>query len=147
MASVGGLVGLIAGVSVISLVEFVYHFIVYLLSLRTSKKLFVRVHPTIAERNAANVLPLNQDHAIYQCSKYFFEFTRESSIHGLLYTTNKDEKLTGRVFWAIVVLASTIACGFLIRDNLSHAELNPIVFGIDEKVWKVDEVNLEITWK
>lgn len=143
LASVGGLIGLIAGVSVISLIEFLYHFIVYLLSFRPSKRLFTRVHPTEAERNAANVLPLNQTHALYQCSKYFFEFIRESSIHGLVYTTKNDEKLVGRICWSFVLVSSSITCGFLIMDNLSHAELNPVTLQIDAKIWKADEVNLK----
>lgn len=140
LASIGGLIGLIAGISVISLIEFFYHFVVFLLSFRPSKKLFFRIHPAEAERNAANVPSINQNHVLYHCSKYFYEFIKESSVHGLIYTTNKDEKVIGRIFWTTIVVFSSIICVFLIKDNLNHAELNPVAFQIDDKIWKVEEV-------
>jgi Amiloride-sensitive sodium channel len=138
LATVGGLISLIAGISVISLIEIFYHFAAYLLSLRTSKRLFVKVHPTDQERNKTNVI--NQDHVLYQCSKYLFAFIKTSSIHGLVYTTKKDEKLVGRCFWTVIVFLSAITCSYQIMETLKHAEMNPVAYEIDEKVWKVDEV-------
>jgi Amiloride-sensitive sodium channel len=138
LASVGGLISLIAGISVISLIEIFYHFAAYLISLRTSKRLFVKVHPADQERNKTNVI--NQDHVLYQCSKYLFAFIKTSSIHGLVYTTKKAEKLVGRCFWTVIVFVSAITCSYQIMETLKHAEMNPVTYEIDEKVWKVDEV-------
>lgn len=138
LASLGGLVGLIAGVSVISLIEFFYHIFFHFACNRRNNRVFWRVKRDTEVHEAANVL--NQDHVLYQCSKYFFLFMKQSSIHGLIYTTDKAQKKIGRIFWIIVVLASSIACGFQIADILGHAELNPIEIQIDEKVWKKNEV-------
>jgi Amiloride-sensitive sodium channel len=153
LASLGGLIGLIAGISVISLVEFCYHLVILLFEKRPTKiepealeevdealeqveiETELRVDQTVPEKNA-----VNQDHALYYCSKYFFEFIKETSVHGLSYTAKKDVKIVGRIFWNLIVVCSTICCVILTKDSLSHAELNPITFGIDEKVWKVEEV-------
>jgi hypothetical protein len=140
LASVGGLIGLTAGISVISLVEAFYHLILFLVSLRPSKKLFTRVHPETIQGATDNTGQLNQDHVLYQCSKYFHEFIKESSIHGLIYTTKQGEHALGRIFWFFFVILSALFCSVLIRENVIHAELNPITFEVDEKVWKLDEV-------
>jgi hypothetical protein len=139
LASIGGIVGLIAGVSVISFVELLYYLIVYCLSFRQSKRIFRRVHPEIFEESSGRNI-LNQNHAIFQCSQYFFKFIKESSIHGLIYTTKKSEHIYGRIFWIVFMLVSTFACSYLIRDTMIHAELNPIAFSIDEELWKIDKV-------
>jgi hypothetical protein len=138
LASIGGLVGLIAGVSVISLIEVFYHILLYLISRRPSNKVFVKIHRETDQIIAETIL--NQEHVLYQCSKYLYEFMKQSSIHGLNYMTDKDQKLVGRFFWMIVVSASALACGYLVADTLSHAELNPTAFQIDEKIWRAEDV-------
>lgn len=132
------MIGLIAGVSVISLIEFLYHLLVYLLGSCSKAKVSSQIHPELLRPR--NFL-VNQDHVLYQCSKYFFEFIKASSIHGLIYTVSKKESKVGRVFWTFVVIASSITCGYAIVSNLSHAELNPVAFKIDDRVWKAEEVN------
>lgn len=143
VASIGGLIGLIAGISVISLVEFIYFVAAKIVeTLKSNKKWATKIYAENFRQNRDVFVPLNQDHVLYQCSKYFYQFMKASSIHGLSYTTNKDQRLAGRIFWVVVVLASTIACGYLIKDTMSHAELNPVAFGFDEKVWKLKEVKI-----
>ena len=136
IASIGGLIGLIAGVSLISLIEFVYFIAFKVCEKLTSRRRTTKVHPF----NNNRTVNVNQDHVLYQFSKYFFEFMKETSIHGLVYTTDKKQKLIGRIFWAIIVLLSTIACGILIKDTIRRTELNPSSLVFDDKVWKVDEV-------
>jgi hypothetical protein len=116
LASIGGLVGLIAGISVISLIDIFYNLIVFCFNFRPSKRLFRRVRPTMADESATENV-LNEDHVIYQCSKYFFEFIRQSSVHGLIYTTKKDEHVVGRIFWIVFVFVSALSCTFLIRGK------------------------------
>lgn len=137
LAYIGGLFGLIAGVSMISFVEFFYFFVCKLYH----RKSINQIDPNIFDRKTDKAPgSLNQDNIIYQFYKYFSEFSMETSIHGLIYTASKDQSVVIRVFWIIVMLLSTVTCGLLIQDNLKHAELNPVAFGIDEKLWSVDEV-------
>lgn len=142
LASIGGLIGLIAGFSLISLVEICYHFLLYLASFRSSRRLFRRTYPEQDFRSIRTTF--NQDHVIYQCSQYFFKFIEKSSVHGLTYTTKKGVPLSGRVFWMTFTIISATTCGFLIKDVLKNAELNPITFQIDEEIWKVEDVSF---WK
>jgi Amiloride-sensitive sodium channel len=140
LAATGGVIGLIAGMSVISLIEFVYHFLVFLLSYWPKKKFFIKVWPIENIHPENFISSLNQEHLIFQFSKHLLNFINESSIHGLTYTTNKNENFFGRFFWIGVVTLSSITCGFLIVDNFKHAELNPIAIGIDSVMVKANEV-------
>jgi Amiloride-sensitive sodium channel len=133
------LIGLIAGISVLSFVEFLYHFAAYFFTFLSPKRIIIQVQPFNQEKRQKKVT-VNQEHALYHFSKYFTEYIKKSSIHGLVYTTKKDRKVVERIFWTIIVIISTIVCGFLIAENLNHSELNPIVFEIDEKVWNLEEV-------
>lgn len=132
MGSVGGIMGLIAGASFISLIELLYHILVKLCSQKSE------VQPEVLQ---PKVLNINRDHVLYQFSKYFRHFTQESSIHGLIYTTGKRQKTVEKVVWASIVVISLTICGFIVSYTLEHAELNPTVMRIDDKVWNTKEVS------
>jgi Amiloride-sensitive sodium channel len=68
-ASIGGLIGLIAGISIISLVEFVYFITFKAIKKLSFRKFAAKVYPENSRRNRTIVVPLNQDHVLYQFSR------------------------------------------------------------------------------
>lgn len=136
LASIGGLMGLIAGVSVISVIEFFYHFLSHLFPLGRNRKITPEATNKLRNRNRA----VNENHVLYQFSKYVVEFVRASSIHGVPLTTGRNRSRLQKLFWSLIVLFSIGACSYLINDARNLAELNPIAFGIDENIWNVKDV-------
>lgn len=140
MSSVGGLLGLIAGMSAISFIEFIYHFIRAL-----TKKLFVKVHPKAPER----VFPrqcfvANNETFKRQFTKIIDEYSKKSNIHGLQYTNDKQLSLFEKSFWVICVFSSTVICTLVVHETIQRAKLNSIVTAIDSKTWTTKDVSDDI---
>lgn len=132
--------GLLAGVSILSVVEFVYH--LFSKSCDKVKNLhkLKMVSPT-SEKVAVEqgTLP-NTDHALYHLTKYFNDFMNISDIHGVRYTTDKNLSTLSRIFWTVTVVGSLVACSLLIRDSYRHNELNPVLVKVDTKTWNSNEI-------
>lgn len=128
--------GLIAGISVISLIELIYH----LMSAFISKKICSKTNRVSPENNRTKLI-VNDSHVLYQFSKYFVRFIKASSIHGIVFITERDRSRSGKLFWFVIMLISFGACSYLINDAKNHAELNPISFSIDENIWNVEDVS------
>lgn len=146
MASVGGLLGLIAGLSAISFVELAFHLIRLLIKIFSGG---ARVYP---DDRQDNVLPsfrrrqflVNRDHVPYKCSNFVMEYMKASSIHGFSYIINRRTSLIEKTFvWLSCVVASAVFCIIFIVDTVKNAELNPIIFKIDNKFWSVEKVSLK----
>lgn len=141
--SLGGLMGLFAGISVISIIEVVLG-IVSTVFKRIEKRINMnKVHLIQAPLTPVpKNISVNREHVLYQCSVFLYKFVKRSDIHGLHYITDRKKKLVERIFWAFTVLTSTIFCLFLIFDVTKHAELNPIQFSVDDRIWNLGDVRL-----
>lgn len=133
LGSIGGLMGLLAGISVISLIEIFYYFFSETFSSRPKRRVDLINIKASQERRQA----FEEKHICYQLSKYVMEFTGASSVHGFPFTT---ERAHNRLFWFVVVLFCLGACSYLIIDAKKHAELKPVLFGIDENIWNIKDV-------
>jgi Amiloride-sensitive sodium channel len=136
LSNFGGFMGLLAGISVLSIVEIFDH------ALRQLQRNNRKVHPAVETRR------IRKEHALYHIFKYFVEFTKTSDLHGLPYITDQREGRWGRIFWAFVVLLSFVVCTVLIRDINQQAEKSPVATMIDARMWTLDDVSdnvLELT--
>lgn len=129
LGSVGGLLGLFAGVSVISLIEIVFH-LVY--------------KPTICYFNrniTVNPKPKEFLRSPEKNQTIFFEFSKKTSIHGLNMVVDKRKNRFQNAFWIIVVTFSLTVCIVMTSIAYRHAEFNPLVISIDDKVWSIYDVS------
>lgn len=136
LASAGCFMGLIAGISVMSLIEFFYHIVLQVPKDRS------KVQPYGRTRHQKKFFLVNQDHALYKFTKYLSEFLHSSSIHGAYYLTKENRSKGGKIFWAVYILVSLVLCSLFISDSIRNSETNPFVLTIDDKFWKVEDVNL-----
>jgi predicted nucleic acid-binding protein len=68
--------------------------------------------------------------------------TKVSDIHGVQYTTDKNQPLLGRIFWTLTVIGSFCGCYLLIKDTFGHSEKNPVITAIDTNIWTLQDVIL-----
>lgn len=139
--SLGGLMGLFAGISVISIIEVSFEIFKAAFKRVMKFKNRNKVHAIWPEQaSLPKNVSVNREHVLYHCSMFFYKFMKQSDIHGLHYITDRNKKLSERIFWSIAVLISTIFCSISIFDIIRHAELNPIEFAIDDKIWSLKDV-------
>jgi Amiloride-sensitive sodium channel len=134
LSNVGGFMGLLAGISVLSLIEIFYFTVKNFLRVQN------RVEPKSLEfQNSRdrNVKALNQ------VSLFLIEFVELSDLHGLQYVKDKREGRVGMILWAAMVFLSFIACSFLIRDLFHNAEKSPVAIRINPQKWTLNEVRLD----
>lgn len=145
LAYVGGIMGLLAGVSVLSLIEIVFH-----LLMSSTKKASVylrstRVLPMTPKRSVEQARTRNikadENHILYQFSKYVADFMKKSDVHGLNYTIDKNQSMFGRVLWTIIIIGSVVSCYVLVKYSYDHSEKNPVIISIDKKTWNIENVN------
>lgn len=126
--------GLLAGISVISIIEIFYHLVRHF-SVKHNK-----VDSLVAENDAAQATFRNKDHALYQLSKYFVKYIKSSDLHGVHYTNDRSQGRCGRTFWTILIILSITTFSFLVNDMYKHAEKSPIMVRIDPQMMTLDEV-------
>lgn len=133
--------GLIAGISVISLVEVLYQFLCNLCSCEIRSSTMVTRISVAAVREREERMLSNQARVLYKVMNYISSFVQNSSVHGISYIMNKDQNLLKKLFWLIAVLLSVVTCSVLIIDERQKADLNPTLFSIDEVIWNVRDVS------
>lgn len=133
--------GLIAGISVISLVEVLYQFFCNLCSCEIRSSTMVTRISVAAVREREERMLSNQARVSYKVMNYISSFVQNSSVHGISYIMNKDQNLLKKLFWLIAVLLSVVTCSVLIIDERQKADLNPTLFSIDEVIWNVKDVS------
>lgn len=133
--------GLIAGISVFSIIEFPLTIIKsFQLTFCKSK-----VTPEIDSREKpTKKFLINRDHLFYHLSRSFSEFLKESSIHGVHYINEKASSLQMKVFWFLAVSASMTYCTILVHDSLLNLQSNSVIVALDEKMWNVEDVRCHI---
>jgi Amiloride-sensitive sodium channel len=133
LSNVGGFMGLLAGISVLSFVEFFYH---AMKQIKSNKK---RVHSSVDQQMQTEIS--KRKHALYELMKYFVKFLKNSDMHGLPYITDTTQSRRGRVFWAVLVLLSFGFCSLMIRDLSELADRSPVATRIDSQIWTQDDVS------
>lgn len=141
LGNIGGIMGLLAGVSVLSLVETFHHFLSPCVRRFFKSFKATKVYPIKSAADQQQKMSANEDHTLYQFLKYVIKFFRVSDIHGVRYTIDQNQKKHERVFWALIVFGSVVACFWLIQDVFKHSEKVPVVTGIDTNVWSVENVS------
>ena len=93
------------------------------------------------EAGSEKIITVNRKHMFYKCAKLFSHFAKESSIHGVPHIVNKDQKKFEKIFWILTVAVSVTMSTILIHDTIDHADMNPIEYGIDDKLWSLKDVS------
>lgn len=135
LGALGGLMGLFAGMSVVSAIEVVFHFLKLFVE-KMSDRRKTKVH-TIEATTASNIHIHSLCHRSFQ---YFIKIVAKSDIHGLHFLVDAGRKIWERLFWALIVFSLAIFCSLQIFDVIKYSEVNPIEFGIDEKIWTINDV-------
>jgi Amiloride-sensitive sodium channel len=143
---IGGIMGLIAGLSVLSLVESVYHFVDIIQTkvrakLRSRRVIAVQSSSTEVIQGGPKRTNVRQKHALYQFTKYFAQFMATSDAHGFRYIRDKDQHVCGRLFWLVAVAASIAACVVLTSSAFDNAELKPFVIRLDDDFLDAEDVS------
>jgi hypothetical protein len=73
---VGGIMGLLAGISVLSLIEILYHFLSPSCVNMFNRLRSTRVQAIDLRRDAGNVIKANEAHVLYQLTKYVIDFMK-----------------------------------------------------------------------
>lgn len=138
LGSIGGLLGLFAGISVISLIEMAFFMI------QASLAKLMRFQNRRSTHEITVVAPINvvsgKKTVFGQLTTFFLTIVNKSDVHGLHYIVEKDKKLSERLFWLATVLVSSAVCLSIVFDLVKHTELNPIEYVIDQKMWNVKDV-------
>lgn len=137
LSNVGGFMNLLAGISVLSIIEIFYHFV---------KHFFERNNKVPPEILTA--ISLKTKHkALLKFSKYFGDLIKSSDIHGLHYTESRSQGRCGRIFWAFLVALSMSTCSVLVVDLYKHAEKSPVALRIDPQTMSLDDVRTLLLFK
>ena len=127
--------GLIAGLSSISLIELV----VFLLNTVVNKilpRIRPSVHPIAKQRPKKVFLEVNKK----KISMFLAVFMQKSSIHGVSLVANEKKSKIERTFWLVTIILLSILSWYAIFDTMKSAELKPIMISIDEKLWSSSDV-------
>jgi hypothetical protein len=138
IASVSGFLSLMAGATIITLFEIFYFFFVKILCKTTTS-----VESVSRNQRSQNIF-----------SELLRNYSESSTVHGLsLLSEGKLFWFVGflceclkihfaffRVIYAAVLVFSAAFCVQTIRDVFESTDRNPILYRIDEKMWKTSEV-------
>jgi Amiloride-sensitive sodium channel len=134
LSYLGGMMGLLAGISLLSIFEIIYH-VARLLQAEPN-----RVQNSVIT-DATRVAWRNENHALYQFTKYSKEFLKKSSIHGVHYMT-QDHGKCGRIVWMILVALSVLICSVFIKTFIEQAEKSPVAIAVDSNLRSLDDVRV-----
>jgi Amiloride-sensitive sodium channel len=132
LSNVGGFMGLLAGISILSVVEVVYYIATIKLGYQRQQ-----VHPVTNRQTAW----ADEEHLLFQLMRYFSKFIKTSDMHGMKYTQDQTIGKAGRYFWTVLVLLSLTVCSALVIEMNQSAEKSPIVTRIDPQMWTIDDVS------
>lgn len=145
LAEFGGLLGLLAGISVFSIIEFVMTILKCFRFAACKSKIVAPKAVRRTRRRRRKKFKVNEEHLLYHLSRTFLEFLKESNIHGLHYTNNKRLTKFERVFWFIIICLLLVFSSVLVIDSLRNLQSNSVIFTIDEKIWNVEDVRISQT--
>jgi phosphoglycerol transferase MdoB-like AlkP superfamily enzyme len=135
LSSLGGIMGFVAGMSVLSFIEILFH-VVSNIRLKDSKIRPAQI--TGPERGATTLSSKTQ--IWHQLSIYLVGFLSSSSAHGLHYIQSQRHTRPAKIFWAIQVVLSIAVCSVLVRNVYKHAERSPVIVSIDQRLMTLEDV-------
>lgn len=133
LSNVGGFLGLLVGISILSIFEILYH--IAAIKLKNKQQ----VHP-VGQRSTLTAWAV-EEHPLFQLMKYSTNYLKASDMLGMGYMQNQTIGRAGRFFWALLVILSLTICTILVIDLNHHAEKSPIITRIDSKMQTLDEVS------
>jgi Amiloride-sensitive sodium channel len=125
LANCGGLLGLCLGVSVISLFEIVYFCAIRLCFNLHSKKSIDHTNTKLVDQ-LPNLRTKTSRFGLI-LKNLAVDYSRNTTIHGIIYITDDKLSVIERVWWAIVVFISISCCGSLILDVFRRYEQSPVI--------------------
>lgn len=131
LAEFGGLMGLLAGISVFSIIELIM----------TIMQCKSKIAPVQRPRRRKK-FKVNKEHLFYHLSRTFSELLKQSNIHGVHYVSDRRLKKIERVFWFIVICLMLAFSSVLVIDSLRNLQSNSVIFAIDENLWSVEDVRI-----
>lgn len=155
LSYVGGSLGLLVGMSLLSFVEILYFLSLRLIVKFLNNKKVIKVQPFSKRIRTFNVKPI-----LSKADELLNDFgsLKESSIHSfnVIGNTKKpfierkvfviyEEQISliviyFRLFWLLVITLSMMFCGNLISVLNEKLKSNPISVGLDDKLSKIDTV-------
>ena len=84
---------------------------------------------------------INHDHALYYCSKHFLEYAESSNVDGIHPFVSKERKPAEEIFLVLFAMLSITFCTNLVMNALGNSKFSSVVFGIDEKIWTINDVS------
>lgn len=142
LGSFGGLMGLVAGMSLLSIIELILLTLTFTFRVLKNHKNRNKVWAFKSPATRPKEFFLNKKATFENFSDFIVKFLTKSSIHGLQKIADKNRNLCEKGFWISVALASAIFSLVMIYDVTESSELNPIEFAIDEKIWNLNDVRL-----
>jgi Amiloride-sensitive sodium channel len=134
LANCGGLLGLCLGISVISLFEIVYFYIIRLwVNLRRSKG-------NISAQKHLHFKPKTTKISVV-LKELIKDYSNRTTIHGIKYIGDEKLSLYERLWWAIIVTISAICCGLLISDTVRHYDQTPLFVSYTTTELLINQVN------
>jgi Amiloride-sensitive sodium channel len=133
LSNIGGCMGLLAGVSVLSVFEIFYLIINHFLE--SSNK----VYSLSSTRNEKQMAWIKKDKP-YWFTKPLVDFVSSSDILGILMVKNHTHRKIGRVLWALLVALLIAICSKVVFDMYKYAKKLPVVTRIDSQVLTLNDV-------
>lgn len=137
LAEFGGLMGLLAGISVFSIIELVMTIVKAFRFAACKTKIEPETDRVLRTRKKFLV---DEKHLFYQLSKTFGKLLKESNVHGVRYTSDKRLNVFERVFWVVTISLLLGFCSILVFNSLNNLQSNSVIVKVDEKIWSVEEV-------
>lgn len=132
LSSVGGCMGLLAGISILSVVEIFYHMLAIKFKLKGNK---VRPRTQISSKTSK----LHEDHVLVQLIKYCGKFIKTSDMHGAHYAMDSSLTTVSRIFWSVLLILSFSTCAIYVSNLIGDSEKNPVAVRIETRT--TDEVS------
>lgn len=141
LGAFGGLMGLVAGISVFSIIELAFTILKFARLICCKAKVYPIV--IVQPKTPHQKFELNQKHLFYHLGLNFVKFLKESGIHGVHYIKDKNLNCLEKIFWIISIAISTILCSIFIIDSLESIHEKSVIIGFDEKIFSKEEVSLD----
>lgn len=129
--------GLLAGISVFSIIELGLTILKWLRFAACNSKI---APETVWRPRPRKEFSVNKEHIFYHLAQNFGKLLKESNVHGVHYTTNKNLRAIERTFWFITITVLLAFCSVLVFDSLKELQSNSVIFEIDEQTWNVEDV-------
>lgn len=137
LAEFGGLMGLLAGISVFSMIELLMT-IVKAVQVEVCKS---KVAPkTVRKPKSGKKFLVNRKHLLYHLIRTLVELLKASNIHGVHFISDKTLSVLERIFWSIIVCVLMAFSSVMVVQSLKDLQSSAVIVSIDDKVWNAEDV-------